>query len=112
MPLPPAWPSRSSGPNTSFRAYSTRRSLRPWRARSRARPSGPEPPAAARAPTRPYSPERVDAVDEPRANLGLLANPDATPPIGEVKRLEAAIHAGADVAVGSRALPDPSVSRQ
>ena len=33
-------------------------------------------------------------------------------PIGELKRLEAAILAGADIAVGSRALRDPSVTRQ
>ena len=47
-----------------------------------------------------------------RGLLRLMADADGATPIGEVKRLEAAIHAGADVAVGSRALPDPSVSRQ
>src|SRR3990170_3068628 len=193
MPSPPAWPNRTSGPITSFRAYSTRRSLRPWRARSRGRPSGPASPAAARAPTRPSGPERVrdvaetrwsviipaynealrlpaylgevvayfDGRDEPyeilvvddgsrdetaarvleaqaahasvtlhrlaanhgkgfavragmraaRGELRLMADADGATAIGEVKRLEAAIHAGADVAVGSRALPHPSVSR-
>jgi len=47
-----------------------------------------------------------------RGELRLMADADGATAIGEVKRLEAAIHAGADVAVGSRALPDPSVSRQ
>lgn len=47
-----------------------------------------------------------------RGALRLMADADGATPIGEVKRLEAAIQAGADVAVGSRALPDPSVSRQ
>src|SRR3970040_2567929 len=73
MPSPPAWPSRSSGPNTSFRAYSKRRLLRPWRARSRARPSGPAPPAAARAPTRPSGPERGWDVAEPRWSVVIPA---------------------------------------
>ena len=47
-----------------------------------------------------------------RGALRLMADADGATPIGEVKRLEAAIQSGADVAVGSRALPDPSVSRQ
>lgn len=46
-----------------------------------------------------------------RGALRLMADADGATPIGEVKRLEAAIHAGADVAIGSRALVDPSVSR-
>ena len=46
-----------------------------------------------------------------RGDLRLMADADGATPIGEVKRLEAAIHAGADVAIGSRALADPSVSR-
>ena len=46
-----------------------------------------------------------------RGDLRLMADADGATPIGEVKRLEAAIHAGADVAIGSRALVDPSVSR-
>ena len=40
----------------------------------------------------------------------LMADADGATPIGEVKRLEAALQTGADVAVGSRALRDPSVS--
>jgi dolichyl-phosphate beta-glucosyltransferase len=44
--------------------------------------------------------------------LRLMADADGATPIGEVERLEAAIQAGADVAVGSRALPDPSVRRE
>jgi dolichyl-phosphate beta-glucosyltransferase len=47
-----------------------------------------------------------------RGGLRLMADADGATPIGEVKRLEAAIQAGADVAVGSRALPDPSVRRE
>ena len=43
--------------------------------------------------------------------LRLMADADGATPIVEVKRLEAAIHGGADVAVGSRARPDPSVRR-
>ena len=46
-----------------------------------------------------------------RGALRLMADADGATPIGEVKRLEAAIQAGADVAIGSRALADPSVSR-
>jgi len=41
--------------------------------------------------------------------LRLMADADGATPIVEVKRLEAAMQAGADLAVGSRALPDPSV---
>jgi dolichyl-phosphate beta-glucosyltransferase len=47
-----------------------------------------------------------------RGLLRLMADADGATPIGEVKRLEAAVLAGADVAIGSRALRDPSVSRQ
>jgi dolichyl-phosphate beta-glucosyltransferase len=43
--------------------------------------------------------------------LRLMADADGATPIAEVKRLEAAIQGGADVAVGSRARPDPSVVR-
>jgi dolichyl-phosphate beta-glucosyltransferase len=45
-----------------------------------------------------------------RGDFRLFTDADGATPIGEVKRLEAALAAGADVAVGSRALPDPSVS--
>ncbi len=41
--------------------------------------------------------------------LRLMADADGATPIVEVKRLEAAMQAGADLAVGSRALPDASV---
>jgi len=47
-----------------------------------------------------------------RGGLRLMADADGATPIAEVKRLEAAIQAGADVAVGSRALHDPSVRRE
>jgi len=47
-----------------------------------------------------------------RGLLRLMADADGATPIGEVERLEAAIQAGADIAVGSRALRDPTVSRQ
>jgi dolichyl-phosphate beta-glucosyltransferase len=47
-----------------------------------------------------------------RGNLRLMADADGATPIAEVKRLETAIQAGADVAVGSRALRDPSVHRE
>ncbi len=47
-----------------------------------------------------------------RGALRLMVDADGATPIGEVKRLEAAIQGGADVAVGSRARPDPSVVRQ
>jgi dolichyl-phosphate beta-glucosyltransferase len=41
--------------------------------------------------------------------LRLMTDADGATPIVEVKRLEAALQAGADLAVASRALPDPSV---
>jgi dolichyl-phosphate beta-glucosyltransferase len=44
--------------------------------------------------------------------LRLMADADGATPIGEVARLEAAVSAGADLAVGSRVLHDPSVTRQ
>jgi dolichyl-phosphate beta-glucosyltransferase len=44
--------------------------------------------------------------------LRLMADADGATPIGEVARLEAAVVAGADLAVGSRVLDDPSVIRQ
>jgi dolichyl-phosphate beta-glucosyltransferase len=47
-----------------------------------------------------------------RGALRLMADADGATPIIEVERLEAAILGGADVAVGSRARPDPSVVRQ
>jgi len=47
-----------------------------------------------------------------RGALRLMADADGATPIAEVKRLEAAILAGADLAVGSRALRDPSVRRE
>jgi dolichyl-phosphate beta-glucosyltransferase len=40
----------------------------------------------------------------------LFTDADGATPIAEVARLEAALAAGADVAIGSRALADPSVS--
>jgi len=40
----------------------------------------------------------------------LFADADGATPIGELKRLEAALAAGADIAIGSRALADPAVS--
>src|SRR5689334_5030798 len=40
----------------------------------------------------------------------LMADADGATPIVEVKRLEAAVQGGADIAVGSRALADPSVA--
>jgi dolichyl-phosphate beta-glucosyltransferase len=45
-----------------------------------------------------------------RGDYRLFTDADGATPIGEVKRLEAALMAGAQVAVGSRALPDSSVS--
>ena len=45
-----------------------------------------------------------------RGDYRLFTDADGATPIGEVKRLEAALMGGAEVAVGSRALPDPSVS--
>ena len=44
--------------------------------------------------------------------LRLMADADGATPIAEVGRLEAAVAAGADLAVGSRVLRDPSVTRQ
>jgi len=44
-----------------------------------------------------------------RGALRLMADADGATPILEVKRLEAAVQGGADLAVGSRALADPSV---
>ena len=44
--------------------------------------------------------------------LRLMADADGATPIAEVKRLLAAIEAGADLAVGSRARPDGAVVRQ
>lgn len=40
----------------------------------------------------------------------LFADADGATPIAELKRLEPALAAGADLAIGSRVLPDPSVS--
>lgn len=45
-----------------------------------------------------------------RGALRLMADADGATPIAEVKRLETALRAGADLAVGSRARPDPSVA--
>jgi dolichyl-phosphate beta-glucosyltransferase len=42
--------------------------------------------------------------------LRLFADADGATPIAELKRLEAAFAAGADIAIGSRVLRDPSVS--
>ncbi|HEV8614709.1 MAG TPA: dolichyl-phosphate beta-glucosyltransferase [Methylomirabilota bacterium] len=39
----------------------------------------------------------------------LFADADGATPIAELKRLEAALAAGADVAIGSRSVPDPGV---
>jgi dolichyl-phosphate beta-glucosyltransferase len=47
-----------------------------------------------------------------RGALRLMADADGATPIAEVKRLEVVIDGGADLAVGSRARPDPSVARQ
>jgi dolichyl-phosphate beta-glucosyltransferase len=47
-----------------------------------------------------------------RGDLRLMTDADGATPIAEVKRLETVIQAGADLAVGSRALPDPSVRRE
>ncbi len=44
--------------------------------------------------------------------LRLMTDADGATPIAEVARLEAAIAAGADIAVGSRVLQDPTVARQ
>lgn len=47
-----------------------------------------------------------------RGALRLMADADGATPIAEVERLEKAIAAGADLAVGSRSLADRSVARQ
>ena len=47
-----------------------------------------------------------------RGELRLMADADGATPIAELKRLEVAMQTGADIAVGSRALRDPSVTRQ
>ena len=47
-----------------------------------------------------------------RGVFRLMADADGATPIAEIKRLEVAIQSGADIAVGSRARPDPSVVRQ
>jgi dolichyl-phosphate beta-glucosyltransferase len=47
-----------------------------------------------------------------RGERRLMTDADGATPIVELERLEFAIHAGADVAVGSRALRDSSVTRQ
>jgi len=44
--------------------------------------------------------------------LRLMADADGATPIAEVARLEAAVTAGADLAVGSRVLEDPAVVRE
>jgi dolichyl-phosphate beta-glucosyltransferase len=44
-----------------------------------------------------------------RGAFRLMADADGATPIVEIKRLEAAVQGGADLAVGSRALADPSV---
>lgn len=45
-----------------------------------------------------------------RGDRRLMADADGATPIAEIERLEAAIEAGADLAVGSRALADPAVA--
>lgn len=45
-----------------------------------------------------------------RGRFRLFTDADGATPIGELKRLEPAVMAGADVAIGSRALVDPGVS--
>jgi dolichyl-phosphate beta-glucosyltransferase len=47
---------------------------------------------------------------EARGAFRLFADADGATPIGELKRLEPALAAGADVVIGSRALADRSVS--
>ena len=47
-----------------------------------------------------------------RGALRLMADADGATPISEVKRLEVAVLAGADLAVGSRVLRDRSVVRR
>jgi dolichyl-phosphate beta-glucosyltransferase len=46
-----------------------------------------------------------------RGALRVMADADGATPIAEVARLEAALRAGADIAVGSRILDDPAVVR-
>jgi dolichyl-phosphate beta-glucosyltransferase len=45
-----------------------------------------------------------------RGRYRLFADADGATPIAELKRLEAALSAGADIAIGSRVLADPGVS--
>ncbi|MEK6666035.1 MAG: dolichyl-phosphate beta-glucosyltransferase [candidate division NC10 bacterium] len=45
-----------------------------------------------------------------RGGLRLFADADGATPIGELTRLLPALKAGADIVIGSRALPDPEVS--
>ena len=45
-----------------------------------------------------------------RGDFRLFTDADGATPIGELKRLEPALAAGADVVIGSRALRDPAVS--
>jgi dolichyl-phosphate beta-glucosyltransferase len=45
-----------------------------------------------------------------RGDFRVFTDADGATPIAELKRLEAALAAGADVAIGSRALRDPAVS--
>jgi dolichyl-phosphate beta-glucosyltransferase len=45
-----------------------------------------------------------------RGDYRLFADADGATPIVELKRLEAALAAGAQIAIGSRARPDPSVA--
>ncbi|HKA63979.1 MAG TPA: dolichyl-phosphate beta-glucosyltransferase [Methylomirabilota bacterium] len=54
---------------------------------------------------------RVGMADA-RGVLRLMADADGATPIVEVSRLEAAVAAGADIAIGSRALHDSAVVRQ
>lgn len=51
-------------------------------------------------------------MERARGALRLMADADGATPIAEVGRLEAALRAGADLAVGSRVLDDPTVVRQ
>lgn len=48
---------------------------------------------------------------ETSGTLRLMADADGATPIAEAARLEAAVAAGADIAIGSRALHDPTVIR-
>src|SRR5437867_1716287 len=47
-----------------------------------------------------------------RGALRLFADADGATPIGELRRLEPHLEAGADIVIGSRALEDPAVSVQ